>query len=226
MSTRAEFDAFFQAFPAVTADVDVSIAPQMAQLPVVGRAMKDKNIHLCTQNLSTEVKGAYTGEVSPVTLADLGVKYAIVGHGERRAMGETDDVVAKKVKNALAHGIRPILCVGENLDQRKAGNAIAIIKNQMAIALEGVDANEVDVAYEPLRSIGTGVIPTLDEIKEIHDLLRTLSSGASRLLYGGSANDVNGAEIFALDNVNGFLVGGASLDPLKFSKMVEIVSQS
>ena len=170
------------------------------------RAFKDSRVAVGAQNLFYEDHGAYTGEVSAAMLCDLGVKYVIVGHSERRAMfGETDAIVNKKVHAALNAGLNPIICVGESLDQREMGVTMELIALQVKSALAGVAAENIRrcvIAYEPIWAIGTGTIQ-----------------------YGGSMNPANAAELLGHEDIDGGLIGGASLDAGKFMDIVNAANQ-
>jgi len=183
------------------------------------------------QDVSRHEAGAYTGEVSAPMLADLGVRYVIVGHSERREYHAEDDAtVNAKAQRALAHGLTPIVCVGERQAERDAGRAVEVVLGQLAGALEGLEpgsAERLVVAYEPVWAIGTGRTPTQDQIAEVHaflrDRLRTALPEAAegiRLLYGGSVKPENAAEIFAIADVDGALVGGASLKAADFTRII------
>ena len=187
------------------------------------------------QNVSQYDKGAYTGEVSTAMLTDFGCRYVIVGHSERRTLfGDMDDVVAAKFCAAQTAGLIPILCVGETLDQREAGTTVAVVERQLMAVIDraGIEAFESAVlAYEPVWAIGTGRTPTLDEIDEMHNAIRArlvdrfgLSKGESiRILYGGSLKPQNAREILGIGNVNGGLVGGASLLAKDFYTIISAV---
>ncbi|MBF8294193.1 MAG: tpiA, partial [Bacteroidetes bacterium] len=195
---------------------------------------KGTSIHLGAQNMHYEEKGAYTGEVSPGMLAEL-CRYVILGHSERRQhFGETDDLVNRKVKAALKVGLRPILCVGERLEQRQAGNAEDVVVRQLRGALEGVSSiDTLAVAYEPVWAIGTGVAATGDAAEEImatirHTLAAVYGEAAARevpLLYGGSVTPDNIAEYASRPDVNGALVGGASLNATAFVEIARRVGE-
>jgi triosephosphate isomerase len=172
------------------------------------------------QDCHAEVRGAFTGDVSAAMLKDVGATYVIVGHSERRAMhGETDTVVRAKAEAALTQGIIPIICVGETLEEREAGKAVAVVREQVAGSIpDGITGEALVVAYEPVWAIGTGRAATLDDIAEMHHVIReslaVKSANPDRglILYGGSVKPSNAAEILGLDLVDGALIGGASLD--------------
>jgi triosephosphate isomerase len=184
------------------------------------------------QNFYPESEGSYTGEISPDMLLDAGCSYALAGHSERRhVLGETDDFVARKVVFGLSKGLRIVLCIGETLQERKQGQVEEVIASQLATALREVDpkgaGDRLAVAYEPVWAIGTGEVAGPEEILGAHSLVRRLlreqlgSSGDGvRILYGGSVKPENSSEIMRLDNVDGVLVGGASLKAQSFSRIV------
>jgi triosephosphate isomerase (TIM) len=213
--------------------VDVGIAPPFTALRSVQTVIEADHmrIQLAAQNVHFEEKGAYTGEVAPVMLEKLFVKYVIVGHSERRQyFGETDDIVNKKVKAVLAHGMTPIMCVGETLEEREAGIAAERVGSQVPGGLAGLSAGQVAglvVAYEPIWAIGTGRTASPEDAQEmigsIRDMLRERWSSAAeetRILYGGSVNPGNITALMAKKDIDGGLVGGASLDPDKFASVV------
>ncbi len=182
------------------------------------------------QDCAAQEHGAHTGDISARMLMDAGATYVILGHSERRQdHGETDTDVREKARTAMAAGLRTIICVGESLEEREAANTLDIIGGQLAGSIPDVVTGEnLVVAYEPIWAIGTGKIPTLDQIGEVHDFIRArlerrFGSGVGRsvrLLYGGSVKPGNAAEIFAVPNVDGALVGGASLSAADFSPII------
>lgn len=189
-------------------------------------------IKIGAQNMHWEESGAFTGEVSPIMLSELGVDYVIVGHSERRQyFNETDDTVNKKVHSAIAHGIIPIVCVGETLEQRKDNIHKDLVRNQVIGAFKGVDksaAKKTVVAYEPIWAIGTGETASSDQAEEMCALIRnTLSeiygdetAEEIRIQYGGSVKPGNVSELMSMDNIDGALVGGASLKSSDFVKLI------
>ena len=208
--------------------VDVVICPQMLGIATAMGVLPKDGVMLGAQTMHPENSGAFTGETSPVLLKECGCEYVILGHSERRTLfHESNEIVNKKMTSALAHGLRPILCVGETLEQREQGKAIEVVETQLNACLADLDASKVDVAYEPVWSIGTGKIPSKEDILEMHALIRrVVKNNESRILYGGSSNDQNAAELIQIPEVNGFLVGGASLDPTKFLKMIDIMAHA
>ena len=193
---------------------------------------QNTNIKIGAQNMHFEEKGAYTGEVSGKMLKSIGVEYVIIGHSERRQyFNETDETVNKKIKSAYANGLKPIVCVGETLEQREAGKAVEVITKQTELALEGLDNEQVAstiIAYEPIWAIGTGKTATKedanDAIKAIRDKICQIygQNVAERVIiqYGGSVKSANAKELFEMSDIDGGLVGGASLKPDEFSKIV------
>jgi triosephosphate isomerase len=201
-------------------------APYLAQVRML-RA--DSPLALGAQDVSEHAEGANTGEVSAAMLKEFGVRYVIVGHSERRQYhAETDAVVADKTKAALAAGITPIVCVGETLAQREAGRTVDIVKRQMAAVIHtnGHCISEIVVAYEPVWAIGTGRTATPEQAQEVHAVLRTQLKAATahvdriHILYGGSMNAANAASLLARPDIDGGLVGGASLKAADFLQIV------
>ena len=212
---------------------DVVLAPPFTALQAVAEAIKGTGVALSAQNLHWEDKGAFTGEISAEMLLDLGCKYVIIGHSERRQFfGETDGTVNKKLRQALNKGLLPIVCVGETLKEREAGAANAVIERQVAGALQGVTAAEMDkviVAYEPVWAIGTGKTATPDQANEIHSFIRSKVqisygkdvAGLLRIQYGGSVTPENVSALMSMPDIDGALVGGASLKPESFAALVK-----
>lgn len=201
---------------------DILVCPTAVCLPAAVEAAKGTNIKVGAQNMYFEEKGAFTGEIAPDMLCDIGVTHVIIGHSERREyFAETDETVNKKVLKALEKGLTPVLCCGETLEQRKSGITIEFIRTQMKIALTGISADEITkvvIAYEPIWAIGTGETATPEQANEVCSAIRTLLKelyGAVAddvvILYGGSVNAKNAAELFACSDIDGGLVGGASL---------------
>ena len=212
-------------------DVDVVFCvPAIDIVPAV-EATKDTNINIGAENLYFEESGAYTGEIAPNMLTDAGVKYVIIGHSERREyFAETDETVNKKVLKAIEHGITPIICCGETLEQREQGITIDWVRMQIKIAYQNVsadDAKDTVIAYEPIWAIGTGKTATSDQAEEVCAAIRECiaeiyddtTADAIRIQYGGSMNADNAAELLAKPNIDGGLVGGASLKA-DFGKIV------
>ena len=215
----------------VTEEADVVFCvPAIDIIPVV-EAAKGSNIQVGAETMYFEEKGAYTGEIAPAMLVDAGVKYVILGHSERRDyFGETNEDVNKKVLKAFEHGITPIMCCGESLEQREQGITMDWIRQQVKVGLQNVTADQAKtmvIAYEPIWAIGTGKTATSEQAQEICKGIRdcvaeiydTDTAAAIRIQYGGSVNAGNAAELFAMGDIDGGLVGGASLKP-DFGKIV------
>jgi triosephosphate isomerase len=218
------------------AAVDVSVHPPFTDLRSVQSTLLDQKataIALGAQSCHWEDKGAFTGEVSPAFLAKLEVAYVIAGHSERRELfGETDEVVAKKVQSILRHGMTPILCVGETLDEREAGTTESKVTGQVRAGLEGLSPAQVSgmvIAYEPIWAIGTGRTASAEDAQAVCALVRATvgavsgaeSGRAIRVQYGGSVKPGNTAELMAQPDIDGALVGGASLDADEFARIVQ-----
>jgi triosephosphate isomerase len=233
--TRLEAVAFADALlPLVAGElerVEVFICPPFTALAPTVERLSDSGIRVAAQNMHFADSGAFTGEISPPMLTELGVDGAIVGHSERRQQfGETDDALARKVPAALAPGLVPILCVGETLDQREAGETEAVLRSQVETDLAEVaddDLERVVIAYEPVWAIGTGRNATPDQAVEAIGFIRSLvesrsesAAAAVRIVYGGSVKPDNAVEVLAPDGIDGALVGGASLDPADFAAIV------
>lgn len=215
--------------------VDVALCPPFVTLSVVYDVISDTDIALGAQDLFWEKEGAYTGEVSPVMLKDCGCEFVIIGHSERRKyFFETDETVNKKIKTAQVVGLKPIVCIGETLSEREAGKTIEVVKTQLEGGLKDLGIEDVlglVIAYEPVWAIGTGKNATASQAEEVHGFIRTwitdnFSQGtaeALRILYGGSVKPSNIKELVKENDVDGALVGGASLE---VSSFVEIVKNS
>ncbi|RYF00529.1 MAG: triose-phosphate isomerase [Comamonadaceae bacterium] len=208
---------------------DVAVAVPAAYLAQVQALLAGSPIALAAQDVSQHEAGAYTGEVSAPMLRDFAVRYALVGHSERRQYhGETDAIVAAKAQRALAVGITPIVCVGETLAEREAGDTEAVVKRQLAavIHLNGHCISEIVVAYEPVWAIGTGRTATPEQAQAVHAVLRAQLAAASEkagqipLLYGGSMNAANAAQLLSQPDIDGGLVGGASLKAPDFLQII------
>ncbi|MGH9242994.1 MAG: triose-phosphate isomerase [Acidimicrobiales bacterium] len=222
--TRADYQA-----------VEVSVHPPFTDLRSVQVCLESDNIPvmLGAQNCHWEAKGAFTGEISPAFLAKLSVRFVIVGHSERRELfGETDEAVAKKVKAVFADDMVPILCVGETLEERQATETEAKVTGQVRAGLDGLGAEQVAalvVAYEPIWAIGTGHTATPDDAQAVCGLIRRLVAEMAgtdaaervRVQYGGSVKSSNISELMAQSDIDGTLVGGASLDPDEFARIVQ-----
>jgi triosephosphate isomerase len=215
------------------AQVEVVVCPPFVCLPAAKEALAGSNIKLGAQNMHWEEQGAFTGEVAPGMLKELGVEYVIIGHSERRQyFGETDEMVNKKVLSAVAHNLIPIICVGETLEQREQGITGEVVDRQTRAALKGLRpdvADRVVIAYEPIWAIGTGRTASSDDANEVIGYIRkvvgeVLGSQAAqqmRILYGGSVKPENAAELMQMPEIDGGLVGGASLKAQDFAKIVK-----
>jgi triosephosphate isomerase (TIM) len=230
-ANAALVEAVLAGMPAAPCGVAMCVpAPYLAQ---VGGLLAGKAVALGAQDVSAHEAGAYTGEVSAAMLRDLGVRYAIVGHSERRQYhGETDTVVAEKARMALASGITPIVCVGETLAERDAGATEDVVRRQLAavIHVNGHCISEIVVAYEPVWAIGTGTTASPQQAQQVHAVLRAQLKAATAqperisILYGGSMNAGNAAQLLAEPDIDGGLIGGASLKPADFLAIIAAAS--
>jgi len=213
-----------------TSDALVIIAPPYTHLSKVNQLIE--NVKLSAQNCASEASGAFTGEISPEMLTSTGAEYVIIGHSERRAIfGEDNELLNKKTKLALASGLKPIFCCGELLEQREAGRLFDVIREQLEVGLKDLTLDEIGrvvVAYEPVWAIGTGVVASPDQAQEMHKFIRELLvemfnaqvADEMTILYGGSCKPSNAAELFANPDVDGGLIGGASLKAEDFLAIV------
>jgi triosephosphate isomerase len=213
-------------------DVEVVICPPFTALEAAGKAVAGTQVRLGAQNLHPERSGAFTGEVSAEMLRALFVSHVILGHSERRTLfGETDTFINQKVLAALKNQLRPVFCVGETLAEREAGATLKVVQSQVERGLDGVgkeQAAEVVVAYEPVWAIGTGKVATTEQAQEVHAFIRALlaklfgDAGAQkvRILYGGSMKPANAPELLAQPDIDGGLIGGASLEARSFLDLV------
>ena len=211
---------------------EVVLAPPYTSLPSVKQAIRNSTIALAGQNSHWQENGAFTGEVSPPMLRDVGCDFVILGHSERRHIfHETDGTVAKKTAAALRNGLRPILCVGETLEERNGGRTAGVIRRQLRIALKEIvktDIGKVEIAYEPVWAIGTGRNATPEQISQVHGGIRrfmtakfdSTKGSRVRILYGGSVNPENARSLATTPEVNGLLVGGASLKAETFLPVI------
>lgn len=207
-------------------NADVAVCVPFPYIAETALALTGTTVAYGAQDCSAHEQGAYTGEVSSAMLADIGCRYAIVGHSERRAYhAESDQLVADKAKAALAHGVTPIVCVGETRQEREAGQTEAVVKRQLAAVIHtlGHCCGEMVVAYEPVWAIGTGLTATPAQAQAVHAVLRaqlqaaTDRAPAMRILYGGSVKADNAAELFSQPDIDGGLIGGASLKAADFA---------
>ncbi len=215
------------------AQVEVVVCPPFVCLPAAKDALVGSNIKLGAQNMHWEEQGAFTGEVAPGMLKEVGVEYVIIGHSERRQyFGETDEMVNKKVLSAVVHNFIPIICVGETLEQREQGITEEVVDRQTRAALKGLSpdvADRVVIAYEPIWAIGTGRTASSNDANEVIGYIRkvveeVLGSQAAqqmRILYGGSVKPENAVELMSMPEIDGALVGGASLKAQDFAKIVK-----
>ncbi|MFH1076907.1 MAG: triose-phosphate isomerase [Pseudomonadota bacterium] len=213
-------------------DTDVVVAPPLTALALVADRIKGTSIQLAAQNVHWESEGAYTGEVSPDMLVSAGCYYVLIGHSERRQyFGETDATVNKKIKAALAHRLSPVFCIGETLAEREAGNTFSVLSRQIKDGLSGIspaDIKQIIVAYEPVWAIGTGKTASNEQAQDAHAFIRGELAeccgkdiaNTGRILYGGSVKPSNIGGLMVLPDVDGALVGGASLVASTFAEIV------
>ncbi len=232
--TPCEAEALVSALLPLVRDAacDVVVCPPFVDLCAVSKLVAGTNVHLGAQNVHWAAKGAFTGEISADMLKAYGVEYAIIGHSERRQyFGETDEGVNARAKAALAAGITPIICVGETLEQRESGVTDALVSAQAKAALAGMEAEQVKsvvIAYEPIWAIGTGRTATAEDANATIGVIRNAIAEAFspavaaevRIQYGGSMNPKNASELMAMPEIDGGLIGGASLKAEDFSKVV------
>ncbi len=206
----------------VTDEVDVVLAPPFTALRIVGEAIEGTGLHLGAQDVFWEERGPYTGEISPAMLVDAGCEWVIIGHSERRnILHETDEMVRKKINAALAEGLKVIVCVGETLEEKEGGKTVTVVDGQVQSALSGLeirDPSRFVIAYEPIWAIGTGRNATPDEAEFVHATIREIAgkilggiADRMRIVYGGSVTEDNITELMAEADIDGALVGGASL---------------
>lgn len=214
-------------------EVDVVVCPPFTAIKAVSDAVSETLINVGSQNMSSEDEGAYTGEISHTMLKELFVRYVILGHSERREYYKENDFwVNKKVKKALEKNLRPIVCVGEKLEDREAGNTEAVVEGQVRGSLADIPAaayTELVIAYEPVWAIGTGKTATSEQAQEVHAFIRGIvkdmvgaeAAGAVRIQYGGSMKPGNAPELLAQPDIDGGLIGGAALDAASFAGIVK-----
>jgi triosephosphate isomerase len=212
--------------------VDIAVCPPFTALAAVAEVLAGSSVRLGAQNCHWEASGPYTGEISPVMLSELGCRYALIGHSERRReMGEVDEQINRKVQAVLAHGLTPVLCVGESADERRSGLTFTTVEGQLRADLSGMAQEaiaKIVLAYEPVWAIGTGVNATPGQAAEVHSYLRGLLSELTskdiaatiRILYGGSVKADNTEVLAAEPEIDGVLVGGASLNAQSFVAIV------
>src|SRR5690625_2777552 len=218
-------------------EVDVVVCPPFTSLESVARAIESSGVKLGTQNMHPERSGAFTGDISAEMLRHLFATYVILGHSERREIfGETDEFINQKVLAALNNRLKPIICVGETLEQREAGEAFEVVGRQLKAALENVSkgfAELVIIAYEPVWAIGTGKTATPEQAQEVHEFIRgqltelfgVTEAERIRILYGGSMNPANAPELLKQKDIDGGLIGGAALEGRSFLQLVEIATE-
>lgn len=225
-----------QAESAKLSAVEIAVCPPAVYLAQAMAALKGSAVRWGGQNLSDQEGGAFTGEISAEMLRDLECHFVIVGHSERRALyGETDSLVADKTSRALQAGLLPIVCVGETLSERDAGETLAVIKRQLSVVISKIgkaDLSKLVIAYEPVWAIGTGRTATPEQAQEVHAAIRSQLTDASvdagavvRILYGGSVKPGNAREIFSMADVDGGLIGGASLVAKDFLAICQAAAQ-
>jgi triosephosphate isomerase len=229
LSWSAKPKEFRSYFPKSNKRVECLICPPSYMIAALAKSAKSQSVLVGAQNCHFEASGAFTGEISADMAADAGAAYVIVGHSERRAIfKESDKVVAQKAGAVLRAGLAPIVCIGESESQRRAGRELSVATRQLRLSLpKSADGQDMVIAYEPVWAIGSGLTPTLEDIETMHNHIRKLLArrfGADianqiRILYGGSVKPNNAKDILAIENVNGALIGGASLDMKSFAKI-------
>lgn len=217
--------------------VDVVVCPPYTSLKSVSDILSNTQIHLGSQNISAEDSGAYTGEISHEMLKELYVRYVIIGHSERREyFQESDDLINRKVLKALEKNLKPILCVGESLEQRESGITEEVVEKQIRLGLRDINPDmysDVVIAYEPVWAIGTGKTATAQQAQDVHYFIRCLikemvgldASNVVRIQYGGSMKPSNAEELLSQSDIDGGLIGGASLDAVSFGSLIESASR-
>lgn len=228
-----EYARIFRELVAGLSGVEIALAPPFTALAPLGEELKGSQIKLAAQDAWHEAQGAYTGEISPLMLKALGCRYVIIGHSERREhFKESDELINLKLKAAFAYDLIPILCVGERLEERQAGRTAAVLEGQLRADLVGLakgDLARLVIAYEPVWAIGTGETASPQDANEGAKFIRTLvaslydeaTSQSVRVQYGGSVKPENIAELMTQEEIDGALVGGASLDPVAFAEIVK-----
>ena len=215
--------------------VELAVAPPYVALQAVAHLLAPTPIGLAAQNVCAKDEGAFTGEVSPFMLKDLGCQYVIIGHSERRHLfGENDQIIHEKIHAALHHGLHPIFCIGERLEERESGQTHSVIQHQLETGLFGLksqDLSLITIAYEPVWAIGTGRAASTEQATEVHTAIRSfitahweMNAEAIRILYGGSVTAENAQSLFQSPEINGALVGKACLNSQSFVKIAEIAA--
>ncbi|RJR19270.1 MAG: triose-phosphate isomerase [Nitrospiraceae bacterium] len=228
--TVRETEEFISSFLPLVKDVsgvDILLAPPFTSLDAASRLLKSSNVILAAQNVFYEEKGAYTGEISPAMLRSAGCSCVIIGHSERRQyFSETDEIVNRKIKTARKNGFDVILCIGESLEEREANKTFDVLDRQLAGSLADLPLDRITIAYEPIWAIGTGKTATKEQANETHTYIRQWlrkqkeGADAVRIQYGGSVTPENVESLMSQPEVDGALVGGASLKPDSFAKIV------
>ena len=222
--TREEASAFIEEFLQINLKPDrkVIICPPFTAIPDMNSLLIDSIVNLGAQNMSEHDDGAYTGEIAANMLTDLEVKYVILGHSERRQFyGETDEIVNKKAIKALESDLIPIICIDEKEEEREKGQTEAVIKRQLEQSLKGFkDFDNIILAYEPIWAIGTGKVATPEQAQEVHAQIRAYVGPKTTIQYGGSVKPDNIAELMEKSDINGALIGGASLAPKDFAAII------
>ena len=214
-------------------DVDILLCPPFISIPVLHDILRDTPVHIGGQNLHQEIKGAFTGEISADMLVSAGCSHVLIGHSERRQyFGESDASVNTKTQRALQAGLLPVVCIGETLEERQANITFEIIERQLSRGLENITADQLKkivIAYEPVWAIGTGMTATPDQAQDVHAFIRSKiralhgeqAADSIRILYGGSANIGNARDLLSREDIDGLLIGGASLKVDEFTDIIE-----
>lgn len=235
--SQADIKNFMETFPTEKFSCETWIAPQFVHIPMLQDLGAAKGINVGAQNCAANEKGAFTGETSPATLKDLGVNFTLIGHSERRAIyGETDSLINTKTKLALSQGLTVVFCCGETLEEREANNTKDVVGSQILNGLKDIDANDlknVIIAYEPVWAIGTGKTASPEQAEDVHGFIRSLASEKLNfaaddlvILYGGSVKPANVEELLNQANIDGGLVGGASLTGESFGALCKAASSN
>ncbi|MCE5194397.1 MAG: triose-phosphate isomerase [Nitrospiraceae bacterium] len=228
--TKEYFREFIPSVNNLT-DREIIIAPSFTSLSIASELVRDTNIKLAAQNIFYEEKGAFTGEISPAMLLSCGCTYVIVGHSERRQyFNETDEIVNKKVSASNKNGLKVIMCIGESLEQRESGETFEVLNRQIENGLKNISSDNIVTAYEPIWAIGTGKTATIEQAQEAHAHIRARlkilygkKADEIRIIYGGSVTPENVDALMSCNDVDGALVGGASLKPGTFTRIVKFM---